>query len=47
METLTDSLNWDKADLWNKSDTSEVSKILTHAIRTKKFVYIFVLLFKF
>ena len=31
METLSDSLNCDKADLWNKSDISEVSEILAHA----------------
>ena len=41
METLSDSLNCDKADLWNKSDISEVSEILAHAIQTKTIIIIF------
>ena len=40
METLSDSLNCDKADLWNKSDISEVSEILAHAIQTKTIIII-------
>ena len=41
METLTDSLNRDKADLWIKSEISEASEILAHAIRTKNFILTF------